>query len=128
MSLRWPLVALEVGAGAHCPCGHSGPSRAVRWARVWSALAALEKGEEIVCEVFSQDRVQQRLVNQMVEVRKGPVEQFFEFPAPQMVEQLEEVPEIFVEVAVSSGEAGSFLARRDKYSPHHQHSSRRACW
>ena len=55
-----------------CPYGHSGPSRGARWAGVWGTLAALEKGKETVCEVFTQDRVQQRLVKQMIEVRKGP--------------------------------------------------------
>ena len=59
---------------------------------MWSTLAALEEQipdvpaprtaeqrKETVGEVLSQDRVQQRLVKQMIEVRKGPGEQFFEF-------------------------------------------------
>ena len=36
-----------------------------------------------------------------------PVERFFESPEPQMVEHLVDVPEIVVELAVSSDEAGS---------------------
>ena len=52
------------------------------WAGGWSTQAALEEHilralaprtaeqvEETVCEVFSQDRLQQRLVKQMIEVR-----------------------------------------------------------
>ena len=90
-----------------CMYGRSGPSRAARWAGVWSALAALEKGKETFCEVFSQDRVQQRLVKKITEVHKGPVEQFFKLPEPQMAGQSVDVPEIVVVLAVSSGEAGS---------------------
>ena len=103
--LKWPLVALEMGAGAHCACG---PRRAARWASVWSTLGALEEQildapaprmagqvKETVGEVFSQDRFQQRLAKQMIEVRKGPV----------AVGGY--VPMIVVELAVSSGEAGS---------------------
>ena len=37
----------------------------------------------------------------------GPVKQILEFPEPQMMEQLVDVPEIVVQLAVSSGEAGS---------------------
>ena len=43
----------------------------------------------------------------MIEVRKGPVEQFVELLEPQLVEQLVDVPKIVVGLAVSSGEAGS---------------------
>ena len=86
-------------------CLHSGPSRATRWAGVWNTMAALEdhilnspisrtaeQVEETLCEVFSQDRVQQRLVKQMIEVRKvsrkdhifqGPGEQILEFLEPR---------------------------------------------
>ena len=42
-----------------------------------------------------------------MEVRKGPVDQFFELHEPQMVEQLVEVPKIVVGLAVSCIEAGS---------------------
>ena len=57
--------------------------------------------------VFSQDRGQQCLVKQTMEVRKGPMEQSFELRVPQMAEQLVAVPNIVVELAVSSGEAAS---------------------
>ena len=79
--LRWPHVALEMGAGAHF-----GLRRAARWAGVWSTLAALEEqildaasaprtaghGKETVGDVFSQDRFRQGLVKQRKDVRKGP--------------------------------------------------------
>ena len=87
---------------------------------MWSTLSALEEqildapaprtagqAKETVGEGFSQNRVQQRLVKQVIEVRKGPVEQFFELLQPQMVEQFVEVPKIVVGLAISSGEAGS---------------------
>ena len=83
---------------------------------MWSTLAALEEQildapaprtadqrKETVGEVFSQDRFQQRLVKQMIEVRNDPVEQSFELPVPQMAEQLVDVPKIVTELAVSSG-------------------------
>ena len=60
----------------------------------------------------------------MKEVRKGPVEQFFEFPEPQMVEQLVDVQEIVVELAVSSGEAGSSWPRGRDTTPPLQQSKR----
>ena len=93
------------------------PRRAARWAGVWSTLAALEEQildvpvprmagqvKKTVREVFSQDRVQPRLVKQTMEVRKGPVEQFFELLEPQMAEQFVEVPKIVVGLAVSTFE------------------------
>ena len=82
--LKWPHVALEMGAGAHCartgtkgrverrggpvcgaPCprSRSRPSMLLRHGR---------PGPETVGEVFSQDRFRQSLVKQMIEVRKGP--------------------------------------------------------
>ena len=80
MSLRWPLVALEMGADAHCV--RSGTVDRVE------RRGGPEHEKETVGEVLSQDRVQQRLVKQMVEVRKvcrkTAVEQIFEFPEPQM--------------------------------------------
>ena len=103
---------------------------------MWSTLGALQEqileavaprrarqGKETVVEVFSEDRFQQRLVKQMVEVRKLGPEGEMGMPetvivadlvegvpvnlGPQMVEQLVDVLEIVVELAVSSGEAGS---------------------
>ena len=82
---------------------------------LWTTRTA-EQVKETVCEVLSQDRVQQRLVKQMMEVCKvlrkdilqGPAEQILKFPEPRMTEQLVGVPKIVVELAVSSGEAGSF--------------------
>ena len=86
------------------------PRRAARCASVWSTLAALEEQildvpvprttgqvEKTVGEDFCQDRVQQRLVKQTMEVRKSPVEQFFELLEPQLVEHLVEVPKIVVD-------------------------------
>ena len=58
--------------------------------------------KKTVGKVFSQDWVQQRLVKQAMEVRKG-VEQFFELLEPQMVEQL-------VEIVVGP----QFLAQRER--------------
>ena len=133
MSLRWPLVALEMGAGAHC--ARTG---------VWSTLAALkeqildalaprtaEQGKETVGEVFSQDRVQQRLVKQMVEVRKvsrkGRVEQLFGFPEPQMMVQVVDVPKIVVELAGSFVEAASSWPG-ERHDQRRRCSSRGACW
>ena len=59
-------------------------------------------------------RVQQRLVKQLVEVwefsRKG--ELFLEFLEPRMMEQLVDVQKMVVELAVSSGGAGSFGPER----------------
>ena len=62
-----------------------------------------------------------------IEVRKGPVEQVFEFPEPQMVEQLVDVPKIVVELAVSSGEAG-FSGPGERDDRRRLYSSRNACW
>ena len=74
MLLRWPLVALEMG----------GPSRAARWAGVWSTLAAPE--EQIL------DAHAQRAAEQGKET---------------VGLQLVDVPKVVVEVEVSSVEAGS---------------------
>ena len=83
---------------------------------MWSTLTALEEqildvlacrtagqGKKTVGEVFSQDRVQQRLVKRMIDVRKGSVEHF-ELLEVTMVEQFVDVPRIVVELAVSSGD------------------------
>ena len=57
---------------------------------------------------FREETVDDELpVKQMMEVRKGSVEQFFEILEPQMVVLLEEVPKIVVGLAVSSGGDGS---------------------
>ena len=66
--------------------------------------------EQIGCAPqFQEETVDDELsVKQMIEVRKGPVKQFFEIPEPQMVVQLVEVPKIVVGLAVSSGGDGSF--------------------
>ena len=103
---------------------------------MWSTLAALEeqildapapRGKKTVGEVFSQDRVQKRLVEQMIEVRKDPVEPFFELLEPQMVEQLVDVPKIVFELAVSSDEAAS-SGERERHDRRRRCRSRRACW
>ena len=102
MSLRWPHVALEVGVGAHC----SRAGTVCRAGPRGGPVAALEKGKEtpetrVVAdgvEGVSGARVRQLTaeqlggaphflgrdvddelpVKQMIEVRKGPVEQFFD--------------------------------------------------
>ena len=110
MSLRWPRVVVVVVAGAHCAHigtvgraeRRSGPVCGAPWPRSRQIPDApvprtAGHGKKTVGEVFSQDRVQQRLVKQTIEVRKGSVEQFFELLEPQMVQQLE-VPKIVVGV------------------------------
>ena len=59
-------------------CGAPWPGSRSRSSDVPAPRTAGQR-KKTVGEVFSQDRVQQRLVMQMTEVRKGPVEQFFEF-------------------------------------------------
>ena len=63
--------------------------------------------EEAICELSSQDRGQQRLVKQVVEVSEisKRAELFLDFREPQMTEQLVDVPEIVIEVATPSYEA-----------------------
>ena len=66
--------------------------------------------EEAICELFSQDRGQQREVKQVVEVSaiSKKAEIFFDFPEPQMTEQLVNVPQILIEVATPSSEPEPF--------------------
>ena len=75
-----------------------GPVCGAPWPRSRSRSSMLlrrerpSRGRRLFGEISPQDRVQQRLVKQMMEVRKvskeGPVKQIFEFPEPQMMEQL----------------------------------------
>ena len=55
--------------------------------------------EEAVCEFSSQDWGQQRVVTQVVEASEisKTAEPFFDFPEPQMTEQLVNVPEILID-------------------------------
>ena len=135
MSLRGPLVTLEVGAGAHCARTDTVGRARPRGGPVWSTLAALGKRKETLetrvvsdgVEGVSGERVRQLTaeqigsapqvweetvddelpVKQMIEVRKGLVEQFFEMLEPQMVVRLVDVPKIVVGLAASSGSDGS---------------------
>ena len=132
MSLRWPLVALEVGAGAHCArtgtvgrarprggpvCGAPSPRSRTPETRVvsdgggrclWLVSAKVARQENWGCASIPEKTVDDELpVKQMIEVRKGPVEQFFEMIDPQMVVPLVDAPKIVVGLAVSSGGDGS---------------------
>ena len=63
--------------------------------------------EEAICEVSAHDKGQQRVVRQVVEVSEISkiAAIFFDFPETHMTEQLVEVPEVDIEVAIPSSEA-----------------------
>ena len=73
------------------------------------ASRTAEQVEEAVCEVFSHNRIQQRLVKQMKKCTRvrgktilhDPGEQILEFPEPQVIEQLADVPKIVAGLARS---------------------------
>ena len=87
---------------------------------VWKAISGLaasimwHKGhctehekEEAISEVSSHDKGQQRVVKQVAEVSEISKNAaiFFDFPETHMTEQLVEVPEVDIEVAIPSSEA-----------------------
>ena len=113
VSLRW----------LRCPCRHSGPNRATRWADVWSTLSCsrsrswiflrfgtAEQEKETMGEVSpgqSSTACGKADGRSAQGFKKGPVELVFEFPEPQIVIQLVEVSKIVVKHAVSSVDGGS---------------------
>ena len=115
--LRWPHVALEMGAGAQC--ARTGTKRRVerRGGPVCGApLPRLRSRSSMLLRRGRPGTGRRGFLPEQVSTgsgeaddrsAQGPVEQSFELPVPQMAGQLVDVTKIVVELAMSSGEAGS---------------------